>query len=203
MAPRPTGLILCGGAGERLGGVDKPLQDFAGRPLLERVIERLAPQVRTLLVNAGRNVARYAGYGYPVIDDGPLTGAGPLAGVLAGFDAIDGGDLLCVPGDAPALPLDLGGRLTAARGDAAIAYADDGRGPQPLCCLLRGGLAGDLRDYLASGGRTPREWFARHRAVTADFSEVPRWGWSLNTPQEWRAAEQALDGASAGTGAAR
>lgn len=193
----PAGLILCGGEARRLGGIDKPLRALGGVPLVQRVIERLRPQVGRLLISANRHQADYAALGAEVVGDGEHRHAGPLAGLLAGLARLDDGDLLCVPGDAPALPHDLGARLRAARGDAAIAYARDADGPQPLCCLVPARLGGDLRAYLEAGGRTPREWFQRHAAVTADFSDVPDGAWSLNTEDEWQAAERALPRAAA------
>jgi molybdopterin-guanine dinucleotide biosynthesis protein A len=199
MDRRPAGLILCGGKSERLGGIDKPLRALAGRALIAQVIECVAPQVERLIINANRNAADYRCLGYPLVDDGAYIGCGPLAGVLAGLAAVGSGDMLCVPGDAPALPRDLAARLLERRGSAAIAYADDGSGPQPLCCLLRGELAEDLHTYLDGGGRTPREWFAAHAAIAVDFSEAPRWAWSINTAEEWTAAESQLNPSSLAT----
>lgn len=194
---RPDTVILCGGAGERLGGVDKPLELLAGRPLFERVLERMAAQAGHIIISANRNAAQYAAYGLTVIDDGRHAGCGPLAGIAAGLSAATAERVLFVPGDAPLLPDDLAVRLDDARtrANAEIAHADDGHGPQPLCCLLPRALLGDLERYLEDGGRTPREWFARHRTTAANFAEWPRWAWSANTPEEWRNAELRLSDA--------
>ncbi len=191
---RPDTVILCGGAGARLGGVDKPLQLLAGRPLFERVLERMAAQASTLIVSANRNAAQYAAYGLTVIDDGRHAGCGPLAGIAAGLAAASSERVLFVPGDAPLLPDDLAVRLDDARtrANAEIAFADDGQGPQPLCCLLPRALLADLERYLDTGGRTPREWFAGYRCAMANFAEWPRWAWSANTPEEWQNAELRL-----------
>jgi molybdenum cofactor guanylyltransferase len=191
---RPDALILCGGAGSRLGGVDKPLLPMAGRPLIERVLERIAPQAGALLISASRHHAQYRGYGLPVIGDGAWADCGPLAGLAAGLAAASADYLLCVPGDAPLLPDDLAVRLDEARRSrrALIAHADDGSGPQPLCCLVPRHLLDDLLAYLAAGGRTPRDWFARHPTATASFPEWPRWAWSANTPEEWQDADRRL-----------
>ncbi|OYW29465.1 MAG: molybdenum cofactor guanylyltransferase MobA, partial [Methyloversatilis sp. 12-65-5] len=80
-----TGLVLAGGLGRRMGGIDKGLQDFRGRPMASHVIERLAPQVDALLVNANQNSERYAAFAHPVIPDAIGGYAGPLAGLHAGL----------------------------------------------------------------------------------------------------------------------
>lgn len=190
----PEALVLCGGAGRRLGGLDKPLEPLAGRPLIEHVLARVVPQAARVMLSANRHRDRYRAYGHAVVDDGARVDYGPLAGVLAGLAQANGEFLLCVPGDAPLLPPDLAQRLVqAADAHAAeIAYVEDGSGPQPLCALIRCTLREDLRDYLDAGGRTPREWFRRHACATADYREWPRWAWSVNTAEEWRAAENAL-----------
>lgn len=188
-----TALILCGGGATRLGGIDKSLRDCAGKLLIARVLDRVAPQVTHIVISANRNFDRYERYTPTTVDDAAFAGGGPLAGFLAGLEAAITEDVLCVPGDAPLLPDDLLSRLAQARlqlSDAAIAYAHDGRGPQPLCCLLQRNLRDDLRMYLHDGGRTPREWFQRHRTAVADFSDSPDWAWSLNTEPQWLAVEQ-------------
>lgn len=193
-APRPDAVILCGGDASRLGGVDKPLQMLGRTPLIARVIKRLNPQADRILISANRNHAEYRKYSNHIVDDGDYAGCGPLAGLVGGLATARGNDLLCVPGDAPALPKDLLMRLSAARAStgSGIAFVDDGAGPQPLCCLLSTALLIDLRTYLDAGGRTPREWFAQQHAALADFSDAPPWIWSVNTPTEWRTAEQHL-----------
>ena len=94
---------------------------------------------------------------------------------------------------APLLPLDLVARLSRARltpPGSVLAYVNDGHGPQPVCCLLARNLRDDLRSYLGGGGRTPRDWFRRHRPAVADCRDMPTWSWSLNTFEEWILAER-------------
>ena len=188
-----TAVILCGGAGARLGGADKPLQPLLGRPLLEWVLRRIRPQVQRLLLVANRSAARYAAYG-PVVDDGAYAGLGPLAGVAAGIAAAEDQEVLCVPGDAPWLPDDLLARLQGARQreGAEAAVVHDGGGLQPLCNLLPRRLLPSLQAYLGEGRDVPRHWLMQQRTATADCSDWPRWGWSLNTPEEWAEAEARL-----------
>lgn len=191
---RPDTVILCGGAGQRLGGVDKPLELLAGRPLFEHVLRRIAGQAGAIIVSANRNAAQYAAYGLTVVDDGGHAGRGPLAGVAAGLAAATTDFVLIVPGDAPLLPDDLASRLDdiRLRDRAAIVHADDGHGPQPLCALVSRALLDDLERYLDQGGSTPRDWYAQHATRAVRFAEWPRWGWSLNTPEEWQHAELRL-----------
>jgi molybdopterin-guanine dinucleotide biosynthesis protein A len=184
-------VILCGGAGERMQGLDKPLHPLLGRPLLEHVLKQLRPQVDALVVVANRQPQAYAAYGIKVVDDGIYKGRGPLAGIAAGLAAADSEWVLCAPGDAPLLPPDLLHRLRAAlQSDAAdLAVVNDGNGRQPLCCLLPRRLLADLRQYLDGGGDAPRLWQDHFRVAEADCSDWPRWAWSLNTPEEWAVAE--------------
>ena len=115
-----TGLILAGGQGRRLGGVDKGLQLFAGQPLVQHALRRLAPQVGRVMISANRNLEAYRQMGVPVWPDPPeLQGyQGPLAGVLAGLQACDTAYLVTIPCDCPRFPSDLVQRLSAAIGQA-------------------------------------------------------------------------------------
>ena len=114
-----TALILCGGRATRMGGVDKPLQAFLGRPLVEHVLGRIAPQTGgRVLISANRHREAYARFGHPVLADTLPDFPGPLAGILAGLEALEALEardseawLLCVSGDSPWLPQDLLERL--------------------------------------------------------------------------------------------
>ncbi|VVD98183.1 molybdopterin-guanine dinucleotide biosynthesis protein MobA [Pandoraea horticolens] len=174
-----TGLILAGGRGQRMGGRDKGLQIFGGRPLAAHVVERLQPQVGTLLISANRNCDAYAALGAAVVSDETRDFAGPLAGMLAGLRAAHTDYVLTAPCDAPYLPLDLGERLTAAlstsRSGAAApslaAYAATAQGPHPVFALLHRSLADDLAATLAAGEHRVRAWLARHKAVQVHFGD--------------------------------
>src|SRR5215813_11499043 len=118
-APPVVGLLLAGGLSRRMGGGDKCLRPLGGRPILDRIIERVRPQVKHLVLNANGDPGRFAGYGLPVVADSVEGFAGPLAGVLAGLDwtaanAPDCPWVASVPTDAPFLPADLVARLHAA-----------------------------------------------------------------------------------------
>ena len=172
MAPVPdratiTGLILAGGRGQRLGGVDKGLQAWRGIALVDRVIARLAPQVGDVMISANRNEAEYAIRAARVLADDSSEFPGPLAGILAGLRAAPTPWLAVAPCDGPRLPFDLVERLAAGVGDAqgAVVQRDhgaDGLRLEPVCCLLSTALADDLARYLAEGGRKVEGWVARH-----------------------------------------
>ena len=171
-----TGLVLAGGQGTRMGGVDKGLQPFRGQPLALHTLRRLQAQTGTTLISANRHLADYAAFGVPVWPDdgyeGPL--AGPLAGLLAGLAHCHTPWLLAVPCDTPFFPTDLAARLAAAaqreQADIALAAAHDGA-LQPVCCLLRTTLQADLAACLQRGDRKVRAWQARHRSTTVVFNQ--------------------------------
>ena len=164
-----TGLILAGGRGQRMGGVDKGLQPWRGLPLVDHALARLAPQVCEVMISANRNVAQYATRVARVLADDSDDFPGPLAGILAGLRASTTPWLAVVPCDCPRLPLDLFERLaiaaTSARG--AVVQRDqgiDGLRLEPVCCLLPTSAAADLARYLAEGGRKVEGWVSRHAA---------------------------------------
>lgn len=180
-----TGLILAGGAGRRMGGADKGLLDWQGRPLVAHVIERLAPQVDRLLISANRNRESYVAFGYPVIDDELQDFQGPLAGLAVGLAACTTEWLVCVPCDCPALPLDLVARLRAAAqgADAAMAVAITDEGMQPTFQLCRRELLPALEAYLASGERRVGQWCRQLHATEARFADRAAFA-NFNHPEE-------------------
>jgi len=109
-----TGLILAGGRGSRMGGVDKGLQNFNGIPLALHTLMRLGPQVETVMVNANRNLSAYESFGASVWPDASADFAGPLSGFLVGLERAETPYVLTVPCDTPRLPLDLAERLAQA-----------------------------------------------------------------------------------------
>ncbi len=181
-----TGVVLAGGRAERMGGQDKGLIELAGRPMVTHVLEALAPQVGTVLINANRNRARYETLGYPVVADESDDFQGPLAGVCAALARVTTPLALFVPCDSPLLPGDLLARLGSAmaREDAEIVAAFGAGRLQPVFVLMQTGLLPDLREYLARGERKVALWYARHRFARADFSDIPDTFINVNTPQE-------------------
>jgi molybdopterin-guanine dinucleotide biosynthesis protein A len=169
--PEIAAVILAGGRGSRMGGVDKGLQDFHGRPLIAWVLAALRPQVATLCISANRNLDVYAAHGAPVVTDNLPDFAGPLAGVLAALDIITSTWLLVVPCDVPHLPADLAQRLyaTAQAANAPLAVAAAGGRTHHTSMLLRVELKNDLQQFMQAGGRAVRDWQARHACAVAEF----------------------------------
>ena len=175
-----TGLVLAGGRGARMGGLDKGLQPFRGLPLAQHALQRLQPQVGALLLNANRNLAAYAAFGVPVWPDAQADYPGPLAGFLAGLAHCATPWLLTVPCDTPLFPGDLAARLAeaAAREGSDIAMAagpePDAEGqpvlrPQPVFCLLRATLRESLADHVTAGGSKVRAWAQQQRCTVVPF----------------------------------
>ena len=178
-----TGLILAGGRGTRMGGVDKGLQAFRGLPLVQHALNRLQRGgVGRCLINANRNLAAYAAFGSPVWPDDMADYAGPLAGFLTGLVHCETPYLLTVPCDTPLLPLDLANRLAQAlaanHAEIAMAAAwepgPDGRSllrTQPVFCLLSVNLRDSLQHFTQHGGRKVGAWTAQHATVIVPFDQ--------------------------------
>lgn len=173
-----TGIVLAGGRGGRMGGLDKGLQNYQGVPLGLHVLLRLQPQVGDAMISANRNLGAYESMGVPVWPDGQAGFAGPLAGVLVGLERCETPYLATVPCDTPHLPLDLVERLaralTAEDADVAVAAIRTGgeTKTQPLCSLLKATLLESLMGYQQEGGGTIDGWTARHRAATVVFDDA-------------------------------
>lgn len=173
-----TGIILAGGRGSRMGGVDKGLQNFRGMPLALQTLLRLAPQVGPLMINANRNLSAYESFGAEVWPDVIADYAGPLAGFLTGLERCETPYLATVPCDTPLFPTDLVARLAEAleRADAEIAMAagreEDGQlRTQPVFCLLRTDLLESLVRFTQAGGRKIDAWTGQHRQVVVPFDQ--------------------------------
>lgn len=180
-----TGLILAGGLGRRMGGRDKGLEPLAGRPLVAHVIERLAPQVDALLVNANRNQDRYRSFGLPVIADEIDGFLGPLAGMAAGLRACTTPLLATVPCDSPFFPTDLVARLREGleSAGAMAAVARTAEGIQPVFLLTRREVLPDLESFLAADGRGIQTWLERLALATVDFQDAAAFA-NINTIAE-------------------
>jgi len=181
-----SGVVLAGGLGRRMGGLDKGLVEFRGRPLIAHVLERLAPQVDEILINANRNADTYARFGHRVIADAVGGYAGPLAGLHAGLRSATRSCVLTVPCDSPFLPLDLAARLARALAArrADLAVAKTGNRPHPVFALVRRAVLPHLEAFLEAGGRKIDAWYATLAAVEVAFDDEAEAFRNLNTPEE-------------------
>lgn len=204
-----VGLLLAGGQSRRMGGGDKCLLELAGKPLLSHVIDRLRPQVSTIVLNANGDPERFARFALPVIAD-PVEGfAGPLAGVLAGFDWAHAHSpgarwVATAATDTPFFPDDLVAELLAATSGSypAIALARSGERAHPVFGLWPTSLRENLRAALQSGTRKVLDWTDRHQTVTASFAPLEIAGrtidpfFNANRPDDLAEAEALFEAAS-------
>ncbi len=201
-----TALILAGGRGSRMGGIDKGLQTFNGKPLAQHTLQRLqmGGGIGSVMLNANRNLPGYAKFGVPVWPDDLTDYPGPLAGFLVGLQHCKTPYLLTVPCDTPLLPADLAQRLAAAleteQADIAMATATetdrDGQPqlrPQPVFSLLRLGLLGSLKKFITSGQRQVQAWTAQHKTTLVPFDlpgDDPQAFFNANTLAELNQLER-------------
>jgi molybdenum cofactor guanylyltransferase len=198
-----TGLILAGGMGRRMDSRDKGLVEFRGMRMVAHAIERLAPQVSTLVINANRNLETYSAFSFRVVSDRIDGFAGPLAGLQTGMRAlVDDADasaplgsaldqaranslIVTVPCDSPFLPLDLVKRLYDAmqREDAEIAVASTDGQLQPVFALYKTSLLPSLEKFLTEGGRKIDKWYEQHKTVAVEFEDEHAFA-NINTLEE-------------------
>ena len=189
-----TGVILAGGRGARMGGVDKGLVEVAGRPMVEHVLAAVERQAGAVAINANRSTERYARYGHPVVADRMDGFQGPLAGMASALATAATELVLVVPCDSPLVDASLGPRLHAAlveRG-ADVAVAHDGDRMHPVFVLLRRAARAGLDDFLARGERRIDRWFAEEKTTVVDFSDLPEMFLNVNREEDRRRLEARL-----------
>jgi len=178
-----------------MGGGDKPLRMLAGRTLLAHAIDRVAPQVSAMVLNANGDAARLAAFGLPIIADPLPDFPGPLAGILAGLRWAQAThpstkDVLSVPTDTPFLPGDLAARLLTGRGGQPLACAASAGWSHPVIGLWPVALADALETALRGGERKIDAFTARHGIAAIDFAAVPFDPFfNVNRPEDLAAAE--------------
>ena len=186
-----SGVILAGGRGTRMGTVDKGLQLFHGAPMVQQIVQRLAPQLGTLMINANQNLDAYRAFGLPVWPDVMPDYAGPLAGLQAGLSHCETDYLLCAPCDSPFLPDDLVARLSAglqeAQADLALAVTVNAgrRQRHPVFSLMKSSLLPRLTEFLRTGGRKMDAWMATLATIEVLFDDDAAFS-NINTLDELR-----------------
>ncbi|MDY7544972.1 molybdenum cofactor guanylyltransferase MobA [Glaciimonas sp. CA11.2] len=190
-----TGLILAGGRGSRMGGVDKGLQTVSDVPMVAHVIATLAPQVGSLMISANRNLSAYATFGVPVWPDANNDFAGPLAGIQAGLKNCQTPYLVTAPCDSPFLPDNVVSELAKAlentAADIAVAATSGINSkiqPQPVFMLMQTTVLIDLTAFIDEGGRKIEIWYRRLHYTEVLFQDATPFR-NINTPNELREAD--------------
>ncbi|MBT8527665.1 molybdenum cofactor guanylyltransferase [Polynucleobacter paneuropaeus] len=192
-----TGLILAGGRAQRMGGIDKGLIPFHHSPLIESAINRLKPQVGSIMINANRNIEQYAAYGFPMVSDADSSFSGPLAGFAAGLKACPTEYLVTAPCDSPLLPTNLVEllvtKMTEGSFDLVYASSKDPAGKtwaQPVFCLMRVSLSKSLEEFISLGDLKIDRWFKELNSSTVVFDSESAFA-NINTPEELLTLEKA------------
>lgn len=178
-----TAIILCGGSGSRLGGVDKPLVHVGGRTLIELVVEALDPQVGRVVLACGRDVAPYRALGHATVPD-ERPGEGPLGGIVSALPLVTTDWILTYPGDAPFADPRLVERLASAA-DAVGAAVPSTRGQrQNLTLLLSRERAAELARFYREGGRSLKVWLDGARIGSVDMADIADSFIDIDTPAD-------------------
>jgi molybdopterin-guanine dinucleotide biosynthesis protein A len=185
-----TAVILAGGQGSRLGGLDKGLVMLNQQPLIQHVITRIQPQVSKIIISANRNHEEYAALQYPVYADDIKGYAGPLAGILKALQLCQTEWLLTIPADSPYIPLDLASTLANNISSKLIAIAHDGEQLQPAFALINIKLIASLESFLAQGERKARVWMQQQPHLVVDFSAEKNAFMNINTQEDLRLAQK-------------
>lgn len=184
MNSQVTAIILAGGQGQRMRGLDKGLLNWHEQPLIAYVINRIEPQVHTVIISCNRHLADYSRFGYATVVDQHQGFLGPLAGIYAASRMCTTPELIVVPCDSPRVPLGLVARLTQNKKDRQIAVPHDGQRLQSLFSLLSIGVTDGIDAYLANGNRSVTEWIISNRWISVDFADEAGGFINLNGPQD-------------------
>ncbi|GLP97540.1 molybdenum cofactor guanylyltransferase MobA [Paraferrimonas sedimenticola] len=194
MAEQVAAVVLAGGLARRMGGNDKGLVQLGQRSMIEYAIDCLSAQVEQVVINANRNLEKYAQFGLPLVSDESNDFAGPLAGVAAAMTAVNSQWLVSAPCDCPLLPSDLVERMLAKaqQENALVAVAHDGERPQHVVLLVHTSLYQSINEFLARGDRKIVLWYRQHPYVEVDFSDCASAFVNVNTPEQCAEVEALL-----------
>jgi molybdenum cofactor guanylyltransferase len=181
-------VILAGGKGSRLGGRDKGLLEWQGRPFIEHLLQNIAPVTQNILINANQNIEVYQQYGYPVITDETADFTGPLAGMLAALRSADTPYILTLPCDAPLTSADIVEKFCDVheQKQRLLYIAATADGLQPVYAMIHHSLTANLQHYLAAGNRTVRDWMQANDAVVVEFDQQASAFVNINTEKDWQ-----------------
>ena len=175
-------------------GQDKGWVELSGKPMIERVVDRLKPQVDELYINANRNIDRYRQFNLPIVEDSIAGYQGPLAGILSGMSACESDYLMCVPCDCPFFPTDLVAQmanLQSAR-NADIVSVSDGVRAHPVFALIKTALKSSLEHYMHAGHRKIDRWYAQHNYQLLEYDNAQNCFDNINTPEQLEQSSQRI-----------
>ncbi len=187
-----TGVILAGGKARRMGGADKGLVQFRGKPLIEHVIQAFEPQVGNLLINANRNHEIYKNYGFDIVSDESEDYCGPLAGILSALNKIDTPYLATAPCDTPFISRNIVAKLSLSilSEKTEISVAHNGDRLQPVFCVMKKDLIISINNYLREGGRKIDQWIKQHSVTIVDLSSEIKCFENFNSKEEILMSEE-------------
>ena len=187
-----TGVILAGGKARRMGGADKGLVQFRGKPLIEHVIQAFEPQVGNLLINANRNHEIYKNYGFDIVSDESEDYCGPLAGILSALNKIDTPYLATAPCDTPFISRNIVEKLSLSilSEKTEISVAHNGDRLQPVFCVMKKDLIISINNYLREGGRKIDQWIKQHSVTIVDLSSEIKCFENFNSKEEILMSEE-------------
>lgn len=183
-----TVVILAGGKGSRLGGQDKGLLEWQGRPFIEHVLRNIEPVTQKIIINANQNIEVYRQYGYPVVSDEMPDFAGPLAGMMAALGSAETSYILTLPCDAPLTSAAIIERFCDAHEEKQqmLYVAGTADGLQPVYAMIHKSLADNLQRYLAAGNRKVRHWMKTNDAIVVEFAQQTSAFININTESDWQ-----------------
>lgn len=184
-----TGVVLAGGRGTRMGGIDKGLQLLKGKALWRHVADRLQPQVTKLVISANRNLDCWRSSGYPIITDSLNDFPGPLAGMLSVMHQVEGEWFLFCPCDTPFIPLFLAERLILQKKSSPVVWVHDGERDHPAIALVNRVVISELETYLAAGERRVMVFMRKMGGHSVDFSNVKSAFINVNTLSDLQSME--------------
>lgn len=195
MSSQVEAVILAGGRARRMGGEDKGLVELKGQPMIRYAIDRLQPQVASLMINANRSQQAYQAFGFPVFCDEQEGFHGPLAGMVSALRRTKADYLLTAPCDCPLLPTDLADRMVTAleAEHADLAVASDGERHQPVVLLLKPELLDSMQAFLDAGERKIDFWYAKHKVAVVEFADQPMAFVNVNTQEQKQQLAESLD----------
>ncbi len=170
-----AGAVLAGGQSRRMGE-DKARLRLGGRSLLDRAIERLRPQVSSLIINVHDDAGDLGAYGPPVVKDANGPHQGPLAGILAGLRWAKENNITwiaTVAVDTPFFPTDLVAKLVQAAHDKDMAVARSGERLHPVFGLWKVTLAAEFAAFTEEGPGSVHHWASSHDAGIAEWPALP------------------------------